>query len=78
MGLVVQDDEIARVIARIIDVDDEQLTSGTRLDELISDSFLLVQLAIEVQDEFDVTFYSEDLNDVQTFGDLIDLIRLRS
>jgi acyl carrier protein len=77
MGIVVTDERITRAIAELVQVDPAQVTPTTRLDELVSDSFLLVQLAMDIQDEFDVIFHAEDLDDVDVVADLIGLIRSR-
>ena len=77
MGIVVPPGDIVRAIARLADIDDQRVSLTTRLDELVSDSFVLVQLAIDIQDEFDVVFYAEDLGAVQDVADLVELVRSR-
>ena len=52
----------------------ERVTDDTALAMLVTDSFVLVEVAIELQEEFDVRLSQEQLNAVKTVGDLIDLI----
>ena len=44
------------------------------LTDLVSDSFVLVEMVIELQEEFGVMFGHEELKDVKTVGDLGRLI----
>jgi acyl carrier protein len=44
------------------------------LTDLVSDSFVLVEMVIELQEEFGVEFGHEELKDVKTVGDLGRLI----
>ena len=53
-------------------VDDAQLTA------LVNSSFRLVELVIELQEEFDVRFDQADMNEVTTVGQLVDLIDSRA
>jgi acyl carrier protein len=41
------------------------------LTDLVAESFVLVQLVIDLQEEFGVRLSGEDLRDVRTVGDLI-------
>ena len=43
----------------------------------MSDSYRLVEMAIELQDEYDVIFTQADLSAVSTVGDLAELVRSR-
>jgi acyl carrier protein len=76
--MAVDDDAVTSAIAALIRVDDDRVTMSTHLTDLVTDSFVLVQLAVELQDEFDVVFHAEDLDRVQVVGDLVDLVRSRA
>ena len=47
------------------------------LTDLVNNSFVLVELVIELQEEFDVRFQQADMNEVKTVGALIDLVDSR-
>ena len=49
----------------------ERLQDNATLSDLVYESFLLVQLAIELQEEFNARLVQEDLKDVRTVQDLI-------
>jgi acyl carrier protein len=52
-------------------LDDAELTN------LVNSSFLLVEMVIELQEEFDVRFQQVDMNEVATVGQLLDLVESR-
>jgi acyl carrier protein len=54
--------------------DADQITRGSTFEELDIDSLDLVELAQVVEDEFGVVLKGEDMKDLRTVGDAIDLI----
>ena len=52
----------------------EKFGDEAMLTDLVSDSFVLVEMVIELQEEFGVEFGHEELKDVKTVGDLGRLI----
>ena len=50
-----------------------RLEDATVLTDLVTDSFLLVEMVIELQEEFGVRLVQEDLNHVRTVADLTNL-----
>ncbi len=66
-------DKIAEILGHTSEVvlDDAELTS------LVNSSFLLVEMVIELQEEFDVRFQQVDMNEVATVGQLLDLVESR-
>ncbi len=49
----------------------DRLEDGAVLSNLVSDSFVLVDMVIELQEEFEVHLVQEHLKSVKTVGDLI-------
>ncbi len=43
------------------------------LIDLIADSFALIEMVIELQEEFELSFVQSDIKDVKTVGDLTQL-----
>lgn len=72
-----QDSDIMRFIANLLDLDIQEVTATMRLSDLVADSFMLVQLSIDVQEQFNVIFYADDLGRIDHVGDLVDLVRER-
>jgi len=72
-----QDSDIMRFIANLLDLDIQEVSATMRLSDLVADSFMLVQLSIDVQEQFNVIFYADDLGRIDHVGDLVDLVRER-
>ena len=55
-----------------------KLEDGAELTGLVVESFVLIEMVIELQEEFGVRLVQEDLRDVKTVGDLTTLIASRA
>jgi acyl carrier protein len=55
-----------------------KLEDKSVLTSLVVESFALIEMVIELQEEFGVRLVQEDLKDVKTVGDLTALIETRS
>lgn len=64
-------------IAELLDVDAASIDTDAALFSLATSSFRIVELVIELQEEFGVSFGQEDMNRVVTMGDLADLVVAR-
>ena len=51
----------------------KKLEDGAVLTDLVTDSMILVNMVIELQEDFHVRLVQEDLRDVKTVGQLLDL-----
>ena len=71
----VKSEEIKNKIAEVLNISIERFNDETALKDLVSDSFLLVEMAIELQEDFQVRFSQEDLKEIDTIRDLISLIK---
>ena len=58
--------------------DPEQITSDAELEALDIDSLDLVELAQIVEDEYGVVLKGEDMKELKTVGDAVDLIAERA
>jgi acyl carrier protein len=73
-----------QVEARVIDAlasfgpDKSQITSESTFEELDIDSLDLVELAQIVEDEYGVVLKGEDMKELKTVGDAVDLIASRA
>lgn len=73
-----------QVEARVIDAlasfgpDKAQITRGSTFEELDIDSLDLVELAQIVEDEYGVVLKGEDMKELKTVGDAIELIASRA
>lgn len=65
-------------IAEFLKLPASELREDMVLSNLIADSFMLVELIIELQDICEVHLQQEDLKDIKTLGDLAGLIEGRA
>ncbi|CAN5822371.1 hypothetical protein BH24ACT2_BH24ACT2_13430 [soil metagenome] len=70
-------DDIRRRIAVILDIPEERAASEVELGDLVADSFRLVEMAIQIQDDYDVMFGQQDVAQLRTVGDLAELVHSR-
>ena len=71
-------DEIVSRIAQTLGVAESRARPDVALADLVSDSYRLVEMAIELQDDYDVIFTQADLSGVSTVADLAELVRSRA
>jgi len=64
-------------IADLLRIPEERVTLNAVLTDLVSESFRLVEMAIELQEEYDVLLGQADLSVLNTVGDLAQLVQSR-
>lgn len=65
---------VRRRIGAFLKVTPERLRDEVVLASLVHESFVLIQLVMDLQEEFDVRLVQEDLKDVKTVADLVGVI----
>jgi len=55
-----------------------KITDERPLSDLVTQSFLLVEMIIELQEDLGIHLVQEDLKDVRTVGDLVRVIERQS
>jgi acyl carrier protein len=81
MATAVTSDAVEQTVLRSLEemgADKSQLSRDATFEELDVDSLDLVELAQVVEDEFGVQVEGEDVKDLKTVGDAIDLVVARS
>ncbi|MDQ6842535.1 MAG: acyl carrier protein [Actinomycetota bacterium] len=80
MSTVTNEQVEARVIETLASFgpDADQITRESTFQELDIDSLDLVELAQVVEDEYGVVLKGEDMKDLRTVGDAVDLIASRA
>ena len=71
-------EEVIVRIAEVLGVPESRLGPQVALADLVAESYSLVEMAIELQDDYDVIFTQADLSAVSTVGDLAELVRSRA
>jgi acyl carrier protein len=67
-------DAIAEHVAQVLQVPKEQLRPEVLISELGTDSLDLVEMAIDLQEEFDVIITQEEFARIRTLGELQSLV----
>ncbi len=70
-------DQVNQRIAQVLGVPANRVKPDVVLTDLVSDSYRLVEMAIELQDDYDVVFTQADLSQVTTVAELTELVRSR-
>jgi acyl carrier protein len=68
-------DAVAMRIAAVLHVPATVLTPQTTIKDLAADSFMLVEMIIDLQEEFDAVFTPARLQAVGTLDELVELLR---
>ncbi len=66
-------DDLKATMAEVLSVDVERLADDAVLTDLVTSSFLLVEMIIDAQEEYGIRFNQEQMQDVKTVGDLVTL-----
>ena len=75
MGKDEVDDKVRGIIALHLDVDAGRLSSETRLGvDLCVDSLTAVELLMVLEDEFDIALPEDEVGDLRTYSDVVDLV----
>ena len=69
--------KIREKMAEVLGRESSAIEDDAELTSLVNSSFVLVELVIELQEEFDVRFNQADMNEVTTVHDLIKLVENR-
>ncbi len=68
-------EKIIKIVSEQLDIDAETISADTNLiEDLGVDSLDIVEMFMEVQDEFDVEIPDEDVDSIKTLGDMADYI----
>lgn len=72
-------EKIKEIVAQQLGVNEEQITDSASFQgDLGADSLEIVELAMALEEEFDVDIPDEDLPQIQTFGQAVSYIESRS
>jgi acyl carrier protein len=71
-------ERVAGRISQVLNVPAATLTPETTLAELAANSLILIEMAIDLQEEFDVIVTQAELQGVATLGQLAELLHGRT
>ena len=68
-------EKIKVILAEQFDVEEDSLKNDTDLqDDLGADSLDVVDLLMSIEDEFEIEIPDEEIENIRTVGDLVDLV----
>ena len=67
-------ERIQKIICEQFDLEPEQITQSTTLEDVDADSLDVYDLAQSLEAAFHVTFHEEDLEDLKNIGDIVTFI----
>ena len=67
-------DAIKDRIARSLHISRAKLADGAKISDVVTESFAVVEMVIDLQEEFGIRLGQEDLKVLKTIGELIALI----
>jgi acyl carrier protein len=71
-------DKIKKILVEQLDVDEEAIKPETTIEELGADSLDLVEMIMNLEEEFGIQIEDDDMDDLKTVGDIIEYIRSKS
>jgi acyl carrier protein len=72
-------DRVKRIIVERLGVDEAEVTlEASFKDDLGADSLDVVELVMELEDEFDMEISDEDAEKISTVGEVVEYIKSRS
>lgn len=74
-GPTITFDAVAERISAVLSIPRDRLTPQSTLADLAADSFLLVEMVVDLQEEFDSVFTQAELRQVTELGDLVGLLQ---
>lgn len=75
---MIETDALRAKMAEVLHQPVTRLTDDADLRSLVTDSFVLVEMVIELQEKFGFRLVQDDLRDVKTVGDLIRRVHERT
>jgi acyl carrier protein len=75
---MLDNNKIKTRISQILSVPSEKITDNAVLQELVIDSFILIDMVIDLQNTFNIRLNQEDLIPVKTVGDLITVMNSKT
>ena len=67
--------DVEKIIAEQLDIDVSEVTDDKHImDDLGADSLDTVQIVIDLEEEFDIQIYDDDVDSLKTVGDVKEYI----
>lgn len=67
-------EKVRSTVSHLLEIGEDGIYSETSFDEIGADSIDLVDLAVELEEEFSISIPDEEFENIKTVGDLVELI----
>ena len=67
-------ERIQKMICEQFDLEPDQITEATTLEDVNADSLDIYDLAQSIESAFDITFHEEDLEDIKSIADIVTFV----
>lgn len=67
-------DKIKEIVSEYADVDPEKITLESSLEDLGMDSLDVVDLFMNIEDEFNIELPEDEMENLKTLGDLVEYV----
>lgn len=67
-------EKVKAIVVDQLGVDDEEITAETTFQSLNADSLDIVELVMALEEEFDIDIADEEVENIQSVGDIINYI----
>jgi acyl carrier protein len=71
------EDELRAIVAEVAEIDPGSVDLGGTLADAGVDSLMAIEIAVEVERRYGLSFTIEELKEITTFGSLVALTRAR-
>ncbi|NLA10830.1 MAG: acyl carrier protein [Firmicutes bacterium] len=68
------EDKVKAIVSEQLEVSLDSLTTETTFEEIDADSLDIVELVMALEEEFDLEISDQEIEDIQTLGDIISFI----
>lgn len=69
-------EKIKAIIAEVLNIDADSITADTTfVDDLGADSLDIFQIIMGIEEEYDIELENESVEQIQTVGDAVEVIR---
>lgn len=68
------EDKVKAIVSEQLEVSPDSLTTETTFEEIDADSLDIVELVMALEEEFDLEISDQEIEDIQTLGDIINYI----
>ena len=75
---VISGSDVKQRMAALLKQPVARLEDGRVLTDLVAESFLLIEMVIQLQEDLHIRLVQDDLNDVKTVGDLVQVVLVKT